>query len=533
MKKRIFSLLLTIGIFTCFITNVSAAVPKAAQISPEIGSEIRAITSTEYFDFSKVVFASEPAGCETCFAGSDKMNKIELSKTGEFTDYFTAYCIDGTYYYPQLGSSSWSSMTNNAELALAVKKAVLESASGIDVISYPDDPAIAGLDFYLEYRLADNTISTSIDNETIASYIAGNSVTINVANIQIKDNSGNVIATYVPTSSNTLVKYINETETPATTQSFAVTVKRNTVDTKTDKYIVYGMEEENVYYNRVLWVLEHSYPSMSLDDALELVGSSKAAVSAELTAAGVANVNDTVIGEYVYSTVQYAVWKVTDRYYAMKDGNKYKLGNEITNKNVFPELNKLYQYLIQDRGESVYKDYDKKAYGDNLTINKPAAGKEIVKQTDEYTKYGPFTVRTDMISVGAISLSINEKDKTGISIVDDPGNEISSVTMGQPFYIKVLKTTKLSKVTVSASIVDALHFSPESNRGRIYSSVVSYQQMVASGGKIIKTSKTIDASIDLNPKTGIEDIATILLITLAAFTMGYLVLRYKNKPLEI
>ena len=47
----------------------------------------------------------------------------------------------------------------------------------------------------------------------------------------------------------------------------------------------------------------------------------------------------------------------------------------------------------------------------------------------------------------------------------------------------------------------------------------------------------IDASavlnVDIGPATGVENVAILLVITLVSFSIGYLVLGYKNKPVEV
>ena len=54
-----------------------------------------------------------------------------------------------------------------------------------------------------------------------------------------------------------------------------------------------------------------------------------------------------------------------------------------------------------------------------------------------------------------------------------------------------------------------------------------------SGGKV--TSETIQGEFKVitNAKTGVENVAMLLMVTLVAFTLGYLVLSYKNKPIQL
>ena len=82
-------------------------------------------------------------------------------------------------------------------------------------------------------------------------------------------------------------------------------------------------------------------------------------------------------------------------------------------------------------------------------------------------------------------------------------------------------------------LVDAVGFDPATNRGKVYSPIFVNAQNVMVGGKI--KSITVEKDFDLvyNPKTGVENIAVLLMVTLVAFSLGYLVLSYRAKPVGL
>ena len=54
-----------------------------------------------------------------------------------------------------------------------------------------------------------------------------------------------------------------------------------------------------------------------------------------------------------------------------------------------------------------------------------------------------------------------------------------------------------------------------------------------SGGKIV--NKNLETSVELvtNPETGVENVALLLMVTLVAFTLAYLLLSYKQKSVKL
>lgn len=226
---------------------------------------------------------------------------------------------------------------------------------------------------------------------------------------------------------------------------------------------------------------------------------------------------------YVYSTVQYAIWRVNN---SITDGNA-KLGNELIGSS---ELNKLYQYLIKDRSE--YEGYYDKQFTNTLDLKKPDSKKEIFSETKDYYVYGPYSVEYSLISLDRVDISIDGLTSDKASLVDESGATLTSITPNQNFYIKVAKNAKIANLKVNLSTQNALTFFPSTNRGRIYTAYYPLVQNVVSGGKIVNTDISKSVDIIFNPKTGVEDIAVLFAITLVAFSIGYLALVFKSKPVK-
>ena len=160
-------------------------------------------------------------------------------------------------------------------------------------------------------------------------------------------------------------------------------------------------------------------------------------------------------------------------------------------------------------------------------------GKEQYKETSSAYIYGPYTASYDVLEGGDMTVSVTNADKTGITIVDEDGSEISEIANGESFFIQCKKSANISSVSVSVRLEDASVFDPLTNRGRIYVPLYNVEQNVMSGGKIV--NKDLDASVDLlvNPQTGVENVALLLMVTLVAFTLAYLLLSYKQKPIQL
>ena len=286
-------------------------------------------------------------------------------------------------------------------------------------------------------------------------------------------------------------------------------------------------------YEHALWILEHTYPTLEIGDALAAAGTSLDAVKQEVKT--LYNIADEQVEEYtenvVYGVVQYALWKST---LGVDPGNA-TIGNTVTDASgtVLTELNKLYDYLIREREE--YTGYGSTTYTNEISLSKPAAGKEIFKESKTAYTYGPYKATYSVLEANGMNISAknDSSELSKIKFIDESGNTITKLTNGQTFYVVVEKSAKIGSVKLHLELVDAVGFDPATNRGKVYSPIFVNAQNVMVGGKI--KSITVEKDFDLvyNPKTGVENIAVLLMVTLVAFSLGYLVLSYRAKPVGL
>ena len=136
-----------------------------------------------------------------------------------------------------------------------------------------------------------------------------------------------------------------------------------------------------------------------------------------------------------------------------------------------------------------------------------------------------------------MTITLDEASKTGVKFLDSAGKDITATGLDkdQEFYIEVSKKANIGNVKFKLMLNNVVTFSPKTDRGRVYyqANTQGSVQNAMSGGKI--TTGTIEGTFDVvtNAKTGVENIAMLLMVTLVAFTLGYLVLSYKSKPIQL
>lgn len=507
MKKINLSLLFVM-LFMASVICIKAATAKAPSVVPSEGDVLYADTDEE-FDFSAISFSSVPDGAR--ITGKKSMKKIMLSPgidvNGKINDeWFTAYCLDGMLKYPLAfykglpGTLDEQSVRNAAFLKYVI-----------------DNPTIFD-DKMLGYMYF-NADGSDISQEVIDDFNAGKTVTVGFNGVEICKGLNDCRE----------LRWDYQYDSPKLCDDRkCVTFSKS--DIMIDKYTTINMPD-SLYYNRALWIIEHSYPTLSIESALKEAGADYNKLLDEVKALHV-GYNDEQLAEalenYVYSTVQYAIWRSEEGYKETIDNKEYALGDTLYGSN---ELNKLYKYLIKDR--DVYENYDSVTYDNKLEIVKPSEGKEIFRENEDSYVFGPYSIKTSMISIGNANVSIGNKNKDGLSIVDKAGNKISSIKTEEEFYVKVMKKASVGSVSVNVSTANGLKFESVSNRGRLYSPSNFTEQTVASGGKIVKAEGNVSFDIIVNAKTGVQDVIKIIFIGFAAFAIGYLVLRYKGESLEL
>ena len=538
MKKNIIKLITVFFVSILFIFGVDAlSVPKneAARVPsriPEPGSKLYA-TVQEAFDFSKIKFSN---GIEE-LPGYSSMRKIVFSEGFEFDktngkfgvkdDWFTAYCLDGRLKYPEDGFY-FSQFTGKTDIAAVVKnmvKTALLNQSNSSKKMYEllgQLRGAVGIDVSYEMPLKED--GTKMTDEELGDKMLASSTT--PMEIEITG----VVASN-GTSTPIVINAAELNEAAGTTGStFKLKVSSSVEDSNIifNRYTTEALDT-TLNYNRALWMIEHSYPTLSLQESLTVAGADYDKLVTEIKALDSTATDNNIaslVENYVYSTVQYAVWKVNDGV----DYNGKTLGNELIGSE---ELNKLYKYLIQDKGNGFYANYGQSQYTEDLTIVTPESKKEIYEETNDVYKYGPYKVNGGFLETGKIYLTVKDADKNGVKLVNKAGDAVSEVNSGEEFFVLTNKKSKIANITIEASAPDAKIFVPTGNRGRIYYANSVTTQNVITGGKI--ETKAVNANFELlfNPGTGVEDIGMLFIITLIAFTVGYLVLSHKNQPVEL
>ena len=538
MKKNIIKLITVFFVSMLFVFGVDALsrpVNDAARVPsriPEPGSKLYA-TVQDVFDFSKIKFKN---GNEE-ISGYDSMRKIVFSEGFEFDDqngifgvkddWFTAYCLDGRLKYPENGFY-FSQITGNTDVDSVVedmiKTAVLNQSNSSQAMYDLLKQARGSLGLNVLYKKPLKADGTEMTNDELGTQMLRSSETpieIEVEGLVIVDKQTNPPVITAEELNNAAGK---------TGTTFKISVSSSVEDSNIifNRYTTNSLDT-TLNYNRALWMIEHSYPTLSLEDSLTAAGADYDNLKNEITALHSTATEEEItklIENYVYSTVQYAIWKVNDGV----DYNGKTLGNELVGSE---ELNKLYKYLIEDKGNTFYANYGKNAYTEELSIVKPNTKKEIYEETNDIYKYGPYKVNGSFLETGKIYLSVKDSDKNGVKLVDKDGNTISEVNSGEEFYILTNKKSKIANVTIEASAPDAKIFTPTGNRGRIYYANSVITQNVITGGKM--DTKAVNANFELlfNPSTGVENVGMLFIVTLIAFTIGYLVLNHKNQPVEL
>lgn len=508
----------------------------APEVVPEETGNIKAYLDTK-FDFSKIKFSAKNNGED--IVGKKIMRKIIIAPNYNYdgssdvdtllgANWFTVYCLDATLRYPEHSLINYNfsfdlTEEDNEQITRKLQDLILfrlindRDFKGLfsNVANYPH---------YSEIELVDTDINNI--KAAINGIAAGNETTVAIRKI--------VFATSFDPETIELFEIDAKTlsgDQGAT--SFNVVFNAGGVsDLATyalDSYEAYSLDKNK--YNHALWIIEHSYPTFSLNESLVMAGVSKVNLLAEIKALyadeeNYAEITETewekALENHVYSTIQYAIWFATGG--NTNDGKL--LGTTLIGSN---ELNKLYNYLIRDRGE--YTNYSSHEFNDVLSLIKPET--EIFSQTNDYYVYGPYRIGSNLLRFDAINLSITSSNASSITIVNEALEPISSITdPEQNIYFKVMKNAKVADLKITLETVNAKTLYPSSNRGKIYAPYYLLNQNVGSGGKVVDANITKTLDLVFNPKTGVKDLAILFVIAIFAFGIGYLTLSLKNKPIK-
>lgn len=563
MKKRILFVTILLSVFFAFIYSVHAIEPaKAPTTVPPVGTKMFGATDgildedgRTKFDFRAVSFKN---GTET-LQGKEDLEKIKIATNRDAAskpdiklsdDWFTAYCLDPNLLYPQNGISTKyliSEVYANAGSG-DIGKVVIDDAVIAALFNSASDSRIKALLSALPSGFlgsVDYTYPSGYDGadanktlliaalETHSNTPDADKIKVGFKSLTIVDGSGNPVANGAITGQQINQALDIKNASNGYDEEYMLELSQDTMtfDLYTTKAMV-----SNVKNNHILWIIEHSYPAISMDRLFADAGVSGSTLRSEvLGLSGNSGLtDDEKVENYVYSTIQYAIWYVGD-----SGIGGHTIGNELVATNSADsskvvELNKLYQYLIKNR--DIYATYanESNTFGNSLTIKlNRTDNKNIYHENDKRIKYGPYVVTSNMVTAGTISLSIRD-NVDGVTIVNAADNTITTVKEGEEFFINIDKD-KIKKasdrVIVVAKTTDGITY--ESNRGRVYEAYSPLVQNVASGGKATPVSADAELKIDINVHTGLVNIAGLFLMTMVVFSVGYLLLSYTNKKVEL
>lgn len=563
MKKRILFVTILLSVFFAFIYSVHAIEPaKAPTTVPPVGTKMFGATDgildedgRTKFDFRAVSFKN---GTET-LQGKEDLEKIKIATNRDAAskpdiklsdDWFTAYCLDPNLLYPQNGISTKyliSEVYANAGSG-DIGKVVIDDAVIAALFNSASDSRIKALLSALPSGFlgsVDYTYPSGYDGadanktlliaalETHSNTPDADKIKVGFKSLTIVDGSGNPVTNGAITGQQINQALDIKNASNGYDEEYMLELSQDTMtfDLYTTKAMV-----SNVKNNHILWIIEHSYPAISMDRLFADAGVSGSTLRSEvLGLSGNSGLtDDEKVENYVYSTIQYAIW-----YVGGSGIGGHTIGNELVATNSADsskvvELNKLYQYLIKNR--DIYATYanESNTFGNSLTIKlNRTDNKNIYHENDKRIKYGPYVVTSNMVTAGTISLSIRD-NVDGVTIVNAADNTITTVKEGEEFFINIDKD-KIKKasdrVIVVAKTTDGITY--ESNRGRVYEAYSPLVQNVASGGKATTVPADAELKIDINVHTGLVNIAGLFLMTMVVFSVGYLLLSYTNKKVEL
>ena len=297
-----------------------------------------------------------------------------------------------------------------------------------------------------------------------------------------------------------------------------------------EKYKVEQANTANVKgYEQAMWIISNTYPMITIDNMLSKING--------VTLDGIKDdikklegtVSDELIDSYIYSIVQYAVWHVT----GSRDAENNTIGNEIsaTDSSItIPNLAKLYSYLITEG-----KKHDTYNPGTiKINVNKPE--KPVEKETNTEITSGKYSFSTDSSLVKTIVVSIENNEDGNIKLLDSDNKEMTLINgiyelnSGEEFTISVPRKSNITKVTINAYAKGEIY---DVSSARKYSPYLVLNQSFITGRMTTEIDASATLNVDIGPATGVENVAILLVITLVSFSIGYLVLGYKNKPVDM
>ena len=597
MKKKLFLSILTLFMFSVCLIRVNAAEPlfsvgwELEPATPKLDNKGNLIlpaddktygTTAAEFDFSAVKFLDTSGNV---VSGDQWLQKIIIGELGTITgnasakkqsgetneqyvnrllnNYFTGYCLDKSKMYPQYG------LFNNNAYADGVKADGSYNADVEDPIKFRgaiiraavmNDPVFENIATKLleEFNGDISGIQMISDDGYEAESIpAGNidnfgpnfmgdtsapEIKIGISYIGFKKLLDDTKQVYFVTN-NATRDYITGAHPGASVyyltgeqySSDYYPLKTNLSELAFQKY---KKSTAGKNYVHALWIVENSFPTLDVDTTLSLAGVNKADFDAKIKSLfpASATANAEQFAQYekmvMFGIVQYAVWQSVG---TKIDG--HELAPTMTTDAVATDpFDMLYRYLTQAK---VPANYDKPtAYSNKITVIKPKnALTNKVDPAGKYDFYGPYKATySALVEEGTkIQFTIRDNKNNDYKIVDSNFKDIKELGKDQQFYIAVNNKLTKGTVNVDLTVKNVTTFKPEGNRGKIFSPVVGVSQNVLVGGRTtqVDINGSFSQNIFKNVETGIQNIALLLMVTLVAFAVGYFVLSYKQKPVQL
>lgn len=427
---------------------------------PEIGEAVTVYTKADMvLDFSSYTFSvMDSSGTEQSggIHGLTNVMKIWVATTDQ--QQFTAYCLDMSRHYPP-------TISNTGEQSLYVK----------------DSDMLLGL--FVQTLKAGDTAANGSDPNTSACF-------------------GDLMAVHGEITSFRFLSTtaVDQTMLDAFNNDERVQFEINGATfadgyelTRDDGHWIYGFWRKSMVqtdnfittawpsgaaYDKMLWVVEHSYPAISMDAMMHDAGADYDRLYHEV-AAGQSGLSsdelDELVETIVYATIQEAIWhhqpaKVND------DPERY-IGTQLIQGHQDTKL--LYAYLTRERDE--YDGYRNKVFVTNIAIEHPADLTPV--QNGAGYIYGPFSVSSDMLSAGTIEMSV-DADGVNAGVTDSDGTVLGVVRAGQEFFVRT-DARPDAALALKARTNNALTLT-RSDRGRMYVHAEAEQaaelQPVGTGG---------------------------------------------------
>ncbi len=561
-------------------------------VAPDTGTTVYAINDTNAFnDFAETVKFTSKSGNAMITPGTDNdAKKIIVSTNPAFSkavkvidannttldtsitaldlkgndgDWFTAYCLDHDAFYPQYSvyNFTWYPTAINGLLAakyggttpmydkqvgVLAFIATLNNAkllTALDKATSLNHAMTGGVKFTFAFENGDGDISFSIADliNPSTEFATMPSVTnLTLAGGELKKILGlgnarvivkSIVFPVSATESVTLdTAKLIEADPSGKNLNGDYVIEFNAKDILLDKYTV-NDGRDTTAYNHSLWIIEHSYPSMTVDELLTEVGATKETLVTQLKGLYQSETftdeeMNALIDNYVYETVQHAIWNVNGAKFGEDQlGSELHLG-ELGNSNV---LNTIYQYLIKDRGEE-YANYGKNTYN-SKKIDFDKTNNDKVTEKGDYLIYGPYKATYNVIDPKPMTVEVTSGNADSVSFVDADGNQLTSIESGKDFYVRCKKSAKITNVKFKITATGRTY--EDNEKGKVYFANYPNQQNVLTGLKYKDVSQTDEVELTYNPKTGVPNIAIVFIITLIAFSLGYLALSYNNKSMEL